>query len=384
MEFNGIPLTIVAILCATLCLVNGHTAIDGKEQFIKMALVLFLEVKHVFAKFKHGLNMLGSSSGSCGILGIHIQLRTGHMSLYSSWGSSQPSSSLPMFLKAFWRYTPMFICFQSQRIWKYQNMEVSWVIGVPNHPISMLFSIVNHPLRDPWPWQPLYGAILPATCQATSSAPPKVGQLVEPELAHVSSVTCKPLLVDDYEGIYYRTYRDSFSNPRTGNPYMPPRIQWNDRGILNTAHVKLYGYESNSTETVGFYMLLHNKQRKSKFRANRKARQKTRKKKQKKELSISLCFLRQCGKTWHSLCCWTHSTFMQVDLTWYNPHSLLVHPLGSGSAPPRIVLSWLMLEYVSLTLITILLFFNGTPNVCMYIYIYVYTYVHTYIYIKIQ
>ena len=77
MEFNGIPLTIVAILCATLCLVNGHTAIDGKEE------ELFLEVEHVFAKFKHGLNMLGSSSGSCGILGMHIQLRIGHTSF--SW-----------------------------------------------------------------------------------------------------------------------------------------------------------------------------------------------------------------------------------------------------------------------------------------------------------
>ena len=28
---------------------------------------------------------------------------------------------------------------------------------------------------------------------------------------------------------------DTQNNPRTGNPYEPTKIKWNDRGILNTA-----------------------------------------------------------------------------------------------------------------------------------------------------
>ena len=30
---------------------------------------------------------------------------------------------------------------------------------------------------------------------------------------------------------------DCNNNPRTGNPYNPTRIKWNDRGMLNTAQL---------------------------------------------------------------------------------------------------------------------------------------------------
>ena len=33
--------------------------------------------------------------------------------------------------------------------------------------------------------------------------------------------------------VHWRVYQ----NPRTGSPYKPTRIKWNDRGILNTAHM---------------------------------------------------------------------------------------------------------------------------------------------------
>ena len=47
----------------------------------------------------------------------------------------------------------------------------------------------------------------------------------------------KSVLVDDDRGLYYPLYIGDCNNQ--GNPYEPTRIQWNERGSLNTAHMSL-------------------------------------------------------------------------------------------------------------------------------------------------
>ena len=66
---------------------------------------------------------------------------------------------------------------------------------------------------------------------STSMSPPVINHgksMKHMKLHHLSSVQnpCWLMIIGDYTTQY---------NPRTGNPYQPTRIQWNERGILNTA-----------------------------------------------------------------------------------------------------------------------------------------------------
>ena len=72
-------------------------------------------------------------------------------------------------------------------------------------------------------------------------------------------------------GLYYPSYIGDYSNPRTGNPYKPTRIKWNDSGILNTAHMGpwLWIIRSYTTPAGSEKCLMHERARNLVFVGNK-------------------------------------------------------------------------------------------------------------------
>ena len=69
----------------------------------------------------------------------------------------------------------------------------------------------------------------------------------------------KPLLVDDQFGDCTTLYILGITIIQEGNSYKPTRIQWNEKGILNTAHITMekhhYWWVNQLLMSVGIYMI---------------------------------------------------------------------------------------------------------------------------------